>query len=85
VVRVQIKYTSYRSCPPRWEQIHYKGHWKGRVLKIKTFLGPEMTTNKTQEHKITNVGTCFFYLVLGLADFDGGKSITLATGMGGPL
>ncbi len=26
--------------------IHYKGHGKRWALKIKTFLGPEMTTRK---------------------------------------
>ncbi len=25
-----------------WRQIHYEGHWVGWVLKIETFLGPEM-------------------------------------------
>ncbi len=27
-------------------QHHYKGHWKGWALKIKTFLGPEMATTE---------------------------------------
>ncbi len=27
-------------------QQHYGGHWKGWALKIKTFLGPEMTRAK---------------------------------------
>ena len=26
-------------------QRHYLGNWKGRALKIKTFLGPEMATS----------------------------------------
>ncbi len=27
--------------------IHYKGHWKGWALKIKTFWGPVIATSKT--------------------------------------
>jgi hypothetical protein len=26
--------------------IHYEGHWKGRALKMETFLGPEMATSE---------------------------------------
>jgi hypothetical protein len=29
-----------------WGQIHYKGYWKGRALKIETFFGLEMTTRE---------------------------------------
>ncbi len=28
-----------------WANPLYKGHWKGRTLKIETFLGPEMATS----------------------------------------
>ncbi len=39
---------------------------------------------ETHVHKITNVLFLFFYMVLGHNDFDVGKSITRAIGMGGP-
>ncbi len=38
----------------------------------------------THVHKITNVPYLFFYMALGLNDFDAGKSITRAIGRGWP-
>jgi hypothetical protein len=61
-------------------KFHYKGHWKGWALEIKTFLGPEMATSNTNVHKITNVPV-FLYG----ACFDEGKSITRVIGWGVPL
>ncbi len=41
--------------------------------------------NRTQELLYKNYQlTCFFYMALGLDDFDAGKSITRAIGRGGP-
>jgi hypothetical protein len=58
---VRSKYTLYHGAGG-WGgegvsgmKFHYKGHWKGWALKIKTFLGPEMATSNTHVHKITNV------------------------------
>jgi hypothetical protein len=31
-------------------KIHFEGHWKGRALKIETFLGPEMATSEAKCH-----------------------------------
>jgi hypothetical protein len=34
-------------------KIHYEGHWMGRALEIKSFLGPEMATSlKTIKYKL---------------------------------
>ncbi len=35
--------------------IHYKGHCKGRALKIKTFLGPEMATSQASAIWTSNI------------------------------
>ncbi len=51
-------------------QIHFEDHWKGWALKIKTLLGPEMTTSdgfarikiiKSRSH-ITKTCTLVFYV-----------------------
>jgi hypothetical protein len=54
----------------------------GSALKIETFLGLEMATSETHVHKNTNGPV--FYMALGPNDFYGGKSVTSATGWGGP-
>jgi hypothetical protein len=55
----------------------------------RNFLDPEMATGETHVHKITchghiTINVPVVYMALGLNDFDGGKSITWATGRGGP-